>query len=439
MSVKQRLMSQSTIIFAARIGGAGLMFLTQALVARAWGPLALGDYLVAIAVANLLAVALPLGFQTIGTYFAAEYAARGAGQSLRRFMVHAYTHILFPGLLILAVAGWLAPNWGPAGVRAAELWIPLCILAVATAIIHVNGTVLVGLKKPYAGFFADTIFRPLIAFTAFFITLVLFSNSDVIAAMLWQIALALLAVSMVHLVLALRNVSSQPTTAPVPPGEWRRWWLFALPWVAISLTTDFFFDLDLLVLSSMLSKDEIAVFGVCTRIFVLAAFGVTAVYAVAVPGLLEDGINKDADGLAAKIGDANLAASGLALVLLGGVAVLGPLVLGLFGPDFSAGLVPLLILCATLLVRAVLGPASLILTANNYPYANLPAIAVVLLCLVGGNLVLVPAFGITGAASAAFLALLAGALMLWFTTLRMTGIDVSILPRIKRMFANAPA
>ena len=37
MSLHRRLASQSTIIFAARLGGAGLIFLVQAFIARLWG------------------------------------------------------------------------------------------------------------------------------------------------------------------------------------------------------------------------------------------------------------------------------------------------------------------------------------------------------------------------------------------------------------------
>ncbi|MCS6759424.1 MAG: hypothetical protein MO852_10925 [Candidatus Devosia euplotis] len=62
------------------MGGAGLIFLVQALIARIWGPELLGEYLIVIATVNLIAVWMPLGFHTVGTYFAAEYRARGERQ-----------------------------------------------------------------------------------------------------------------------------------------------------------------------------------------------------------------------------------------------------------------------------------------------------------------------------------------------------------------------
>ena len=77
MSLQRRLASQSTMIFGARIGGSGLVFLTQALIARFWGAELLGEYLLVTATVNLIAVVMPLGFHTVGAFFAADYRARG--------------------------------------------------------------------------------------------------------------------------------------------------------------------------------------------------------------------------------------------------------------------------------------------------------------------------------------------------------------------------
>src|SRR6185437_14794998 len=102
-----------------------------------------------------------------------------------------------------------------------------------------------------------------------------------------------------------------PTEVPARPGEWKRWWRFAMPWVVITLATDFFFDLDLLLLSSFLSREDLAIFGVCTRVFSLMSFGVSVVYSVTLPDMFESEAKADRNGFHRKIGDANLVASGL--------------------------------------------------------------------------------------------------------------------------------
>src|SRR5690606_41053952 len=67
-----------------------------------------------------------------------------------------------------------------------------------------------------------------------------------------------------------------------------------------------------------------------TRVFSLVSFGVAAVYSVVMPDMFD--LAKDREALLRKIGEANLAAAGIAVALFAAVALGGPLALLLFGP-----------------------------------------------------------------------------------------------------------
>src|SRR5690606_4506524 len=163
MSLRQRLLSQSTVIFGARLFGAGLTFLVQVAIARFLGSQALGEYILIMAAVNIIAVVMPLGFEATGTYFAAQYRAKGEGRLLRGFMARAYLHIAITGALILVIGQPVASLFGEAGVAIASHWTPAAALAISTAMVFVSGAMLVGLKRPFAGYFAETLFRPLLA------------------------------------------------------------------------------------------------------------------------------------------------------------------------------------------------------------------------------------------------------------------------------------
>lgn len=437
MGLRQQLASKSAILFAVRITGAGIIFLAQAAIARLWGSVQLGEYLIAIATINLLAIMLPLGMQTVGSYFAAEYAAKGDGKGLRAFAKLSYGLILFPGLMIAYLAGQLIHFLGTTGEHLEHMWWPISIMAVGSSIFFVNAGILVGLKRPFVGFFADTVFRPLLIVIALASSFALAAPGENIHLLLWVLAISYCAVIAVQTVITLRHLNSLPTSDNAPAPDWRRWLYFALPWIIITLSTDFFFDADLLVLANFLSKEQIAVFGVCTRIFILASYGITAVYAVTMPGMMEDATKNDMAGLGAKIGDANLMATGLAVVLTLVIAIASPLVLSIFGKDFSGGYWPLVILCISLIVRSAFGPGPLILSARNRPYATLPAVGTGLVALVVSNIILVPILGLTGAAMAAVLSYFAGSVMVWHTTKRITGTDVSLLPVIQKYLVRS--
>lgn len=433
MGLRQQLASKSAILFAVRLGGAGTIFLAQAAIARFWGAAVLGDYLISIATINLLAIVLPLGLQTVGSIFAAEYASNGDGSRLRGFAKLSYGLIIFPGILIAFLVGQLLPFLGEVGSHLQPLWWPISIMALGSATFFVNAAILVGLKRPFLGFFADTMFRPLIIVFAILATYFLIEPKAPVYAILWIMAGSYGAAILIQFAMVVQFLRQLPQGAPITKADVKRWFYFALPWIIITLSTDFFFDADLLVLTAFLSKEEIAIFGVCTRVFVLASYGITAVYAVTLPDIMEDATKQNVEGLNQKIGDTNLIATGLSLVLTVAIAVFSPLVFAFFGPKFSAGYGALLILCLSMTVRAVFGPGPLILSSRNKPYASLPAVALGLAVLVLANYLLVPTLHLAGAALAAVISYFAGSVMVWRTTKRITGVDVSVFPALQRL------
>jgi len=437
MHIGRRLASQSAVIFAARLFGAGLTFLAQAAIARMLGSVVLGEYLLIMATVNLVAVVMPLGFETVGTYFAAEYRAKGEGRLLRGFMVRAYGHIAAATIVLFLLGFRIAGYFGEPGKVFTMHWLPACLLAFATAMIFVNASLLIGLRRPYAGYFADSLFRPVAIIAAFLIGLSASTPEQGFNILIWGVAIGFVAIAFGQLFVLLRTVGDVPTEVVPRPSEWRRWWRFAMPWVLISLASDFFFDIDLLVLSNQLGREELAIFGVCTRVFSLVAFGVAAVYSVTLPDMFESEAKSDRNGFYLKVGDANLVASALAVLLFFIVAIGAPIALLLFGPAFAAGAAPLAVLCLALVVRSVFGPSSLVLSIHDRPNAALPAILLGVASLIIGNMVLVPRFGLMGAAVSALLAITLWSVAQWVTVLRIAKVDVSIRARLLRPRADA--
>jgi O-antigen/teichoic acid export membrane protein len=439
MGLRKRLASQSAVIFLARIFGAGVIFVAQAAIARFWGADILGEYLLILATVNLIAVVMPLGFETIGTYFAAEYRAKGEGRLLRGFMTRAYGHVALTALVLFAVGYPVTSLLGEPGKVLATYWLPSAIMASATAVVFVNSALLVGLKRPLAGFFADTIFRPMLIIGAFGIAMLAATAETAFGELIWILAVGFAVIALAQLAYVVFHARRVPLEEEVRPAETRRWWRFALPWVVIALASDFFFDLDLILLSGLMSREELAIFGVCTRIFSLASFGVAAVYAVTLPDVFDSHALSDREGFNRKIGEANLVAAGIALGLFVVMSLGGPFLLLLFGTEFVAGAGALAVLCLALVVRSALGPAALVLSIHDRPYASLPAIGLGLVTLAAGNFVLVPRFGLMGAAVAALVAITLWSLAMWFTALKGAGVDVSIRARLRRVPLEANA
>lgn len=449
MNVKTRLASQSSIMFGMRLVGAGMIVVIQAAIARLWSAEILGEFLLTMAVVNLLAMAMPLGFQTVATYFAAEYRANDQGDMLGRFIFRAYSHILIAATIIFGIGVYLSSNGGAGAAQFfsslisddiafvfGNFWIQGAILACAVGVVFINGAVLVGLKRPYAGYAAEVLFRPMLVIGAFVLALAIADPSGRLDVMLWAFSLGYGFVALVHFSVVLSSVRKLPITAGEKENDSARWWRFALPWVLIDLATSFFFDIDIIMLSGLMDKSTLAIFAVCTRIFSLVAFGVTAVYAVALPDIFESAAKSDTEEFNRKVGDANLVAAALSLVFLGVILIVGPFILMIFGPDFLAGAMPLAILCLALVVRSVFGPAALVLSINDRPWASVPAIGVSMLALGVGNFYLVPIWGLIGAALSALIAFVVWSVLMWWTALKITGVDVSVFPRLRQIISD---
>ncbi len=171
--------------------------------------------------------------------------------------------------------------------------------------------------------------------------------------------------------------------------------------------------------------------------FVLASFGIIAIDAVVSPDLLAAEERQDNAALEAKIGDANLVGTILAIILTIGVMIFSPIVFFFFGPEFNQGVIPLTILCSALVARAAFGRPGYSLVTKKKPYASLPAILLGLIVLLVANYLLVPPFGLVGAASAAAISFIIGAGAIWFTTWRLTGLNVSLVPALKNIWYAA--
>jgi O-antigen/teichoic acid export membrane protein len=433
-----RAVSQSFLLFGARMFGAGCAFLTQVLIARAWGASALADYLLVIAGVNVAATVMPLGFQVVGGYFTAEYRAVDDGRSLRAYMVQGYVHIALVAIALLLASSIaiLFFDFSPA-IR--SLWLPAVPLAIAAAVIYMNGALLVGLKRPAAALIADTLLRPMLALGGFAIALGLKDGAPALAFVL-SIAgagyAAVAAIQTAAVVWIVGRAAGAADRTPVAPGARRRWWRYALPWAIIMLTTDFYLDIDLFFVAPYLNHEDVAVFGLCARICSLIGFGVDMIYTVSMPYILDAGVRRNPIDFRQRIGDANLLAAALATVLTLAMLASGPFLALLFGARFATGNLPLAILALGLLARSVMGPAPLVLSFYDRPYASLPAAAIGIGALVCGNYVLVPMFGLNGAAGAALIGVTAWSVAQWATARRDLQVDVSVLPRLRVLWAR---
>jgi len=209
----------------------------------------------------------------------------------------------------------------------------------------------------------------------------------------------------------------------------RTWFATSLPMLMVGGFYLLLTHTDILVLQQFRSPDDIAIYYAASKTIALVSFVYFAVSAAVAHRFTEYHVAGDRDRLAGFLADSirwtfwPSAAATVAILLMG-----KPL-LALFGPLFVQGYQVMLILAAGLLARAAVGPVERLLTmlgeqrvcAAVYAFAFFVNLA---LCIV-----LIPRFGIEGAATSTAIALVAESILLFFVTRKRLKLHAFILGR----------
>jgi O-antigen/teichoic acid export membrane protein len=186
---------------------------------------------------------------------------------------------------------------------------------------------------------------------------------------------------------------------------WRR---EANPLIIVALFTNYFAGVDILSATPLLRSADIAALGVCLKLSMLVGFAVQVPHQVVVPDLADARARKDKDKDKDSIREAVLRAFAFPLAITVGamavVAFWGESLLAIFGPEFVSAKLPLLILMACQLARALFGPSVLLLTVIGAQRQNAALAIAALVVLAGANLVLAPLYGVLGAVIAVAIA-----------------------------------
>ena len=188
-----------------------------------------------------------------------------------------------------------------------------------------------------------------------------------------------------------------------------------------------FTNIDVLMIGVILDKENSGIYGIASRISVFIAFGLFAINTVIAPQISklysENNINR-LKLLLLTSSRYNLIFTILFFVL---IIYFNLEILNIFGIEFSRGSTALIILCAGQLVNVITGSVGVLMTMTGLElYAARIIIFSIILNIIL-NLILIPFFGIEGAAVATtFTVSISNILMLYYS-IRETGINASPL------------
>lgn len=434
------LMSVSLRVLTIKMAAAALGFVVTLAIARWYGPAELGIYSFTIAIASLIAVPCFFGTEPL------------AIREVQRFLVrHAHGHIQgmirwvigMPFILSLVVGGAfslvfraLAPP--PTAVTAAfDL---MLLLLPALVLNRVIATTVRGLGHVPTGHVLDSLLRPL--FLLLSITIVVFVAQQPAAAhqaprilvMLAGAAAAAAALS-AAVVLLLKLPSAVRRAKPAyVPGAWLRASLILMvEGSAIIL----FQRTDLVLLGMLTDAPTVGLYRVPSQFMLVIGFGLAAVNAGLRPMVVAAHAAGDRGRLQHVASSG--AVVGLALtsppVLV--CVVAAPQLMILFGSEFVAAAPALVILAVAFWITAWLGSPGLMLNMTGHETRALRASLFGIAVNAGLNLVLIPPFGIMGAAAATGVSLVLWRLAMVVQVWRLLATDPTIRAPLLHLYRRS--
>lgn len=401
-------------VIAIRIGGAGLGLVAQVLAARHVGAEAFGYYALALVWLLLLGHGATAGTNQLVCRFIAAYRVeddRAAAHGLLRFAL-----MLAGGTAAVLALGAIAiVQSGITGLdpQLVTLWtlafavIPLIVLQdFLEAIAR-------GLDKPTLGIAPAMLLRHVAIIAGVGALLVAGRDGDAVTIMGFTIG-GLIASTAIQFVLIRKSVSELIGDA-TPRYRTFYWLKTALPIAVVDAAEVLFNNADILILGLFAPPEIVAFYFAATRLSQILGYvpyGISAATAQKYSALAA---RKDRAGLQTLIG--SVAIAGTAATAIAGLvlwALAAPL-LSLFGPGYEAAAMAVPVLSLGLVMACAFGPGEDVLTMLGEERICSIVFAFALLANLSLNLMLIPLWGMMGAAVATALALsLKGALLAWF-------------------------
>ncbi|PDQ20996.1 multi antimicrobial extrusion protein MatE [Mesorhizobium sanjuanii] len=414
----------SLIAFSVRIVSAVIAFVSQVLMARWMGSFEYGIFVLVWVTMVIVGNLACLGFHTSVIRFIPEYRERGMLAELRGIVMTSRLFVLIASTAIAAFGAlgvWLLQpfieNYYVVPFILGLILLPMIAMSdLVQGLARANSWALFALSPTF-------LIRPVLILACMALMLLLGYAPDARTAIFAAIA-ATYATTIGQLLGVTSRIDRKIPAGPVKV-HFAQWFIVSLP---IFLVESFFFLLtnaDVLMVGAYMDPDDVAVYFATVKTLALVHFVYFAVKA-GVAQRYAQFTHGEPEKLAAFARETVSWTFWPSLIMALMVLVLGEPMLMLFGPEFTSGYPLLFLLVFGVVARAAVGPCESLLTMSGNQNICAAVYAMTLAFNIGLNVVLIPLFGLWGAAMATAFAMIFEAAALSFTVWRKLGIVMAI-------------
>ncbi len=420
----------AVFVFFVRAASAAILYLSQIVLARWMGASAYGIYVWVWTLVLILGGLSHFGLGHALVRLIPQYREKGDLDSLRGLLIGVRWLALFAGTVI-ALITYAIVRAAPDVLDDAYLLpamlgiicIPLfAITDVQDGLGRAQGWLSVGLVPPY-------VLRPVVLLVTMSIAHALGIPMDAATAVLAAIV-ACWASAMVQTLMVQQRIDAEVPKGPRAYhfGSWIR---SSSPLLVVYAGELVVQNADVIILSAHLPPDAVGMYFAAAKTMALVMFVHYAVGSVVAKDFAALHARGDQAALAAYARDAAKWTFWPSLAAAIAILLLGKPLLWLFSPAFVEAYPVMLILVAGFLFRASVGPAEFVLNALGEQKACAVVACIAAVTDIALNLLLIPPFGLLGAAAATATSLAISAILYASVARQKTGLDISILQMLR--------
>ncbi len=384
-------------VLLTKLSGVFLAFLVQIPLTRLLGAENYGIYVYVLSWVMIAAVFTRLGMDITFVKYIPTYVTEKKWPSMKGILAFGFGGAVAVCVLLIGIVS--------AGLYIFDLqtsvflpFIPVgAALLVVLTISQLTKEALRGLKLVILSEIMEGIIRPFIFLAFFLLFFPLFSEGHAHAA-LWGNILAALAVTVLLSFHLWRQIPAPVKTAKPDFSDRPAWLSLALPMILMAGMGLLLSRTDIIMLGTIAGTADAGIYAIGSRLADLTTVGLLAANTILAPQISELYHSDQRERLQSllKISAWFVFAFTFCVALV--LTILGPFLLSLFGEAFGAAYVPMLILLVGQMVNALAGPIGFLMLMTGYQKQTAKMLFLAVLLNIVGNAVLVPYYGMNGAA-----------------------------------------
>jgi O-antigen/teichoic acid export membrane protein len=404
MPTKKNLLGQSAISLSMKVGNQILSFVLMVLLARIMGVNDFGTYLFVWSWVQLLVILSVCGMDMGALRYLGTYAAEKKYKSFDTYKIFGL-RIIFTSALLISLCGLfvleILPDFEP------NLYYCFLIgFAVLPfmALIKFYQSILRVWGRVIAGQFSENIIRPGLQIILVILVVAIFQTIGALSAMITLLISTVIA-CVYTLIMERKEKHPEDTenqTDLMPKGEWLH---YGLTMIFITGSAVVLKQTGVIMLGILDGLEESGLFGAASRISYLTTFALTSVNMIIAPRIAGLYTKNNHAALQTLLNEAAIIIAAFTFVVVFILGMGTEFLMGLFGEDFTGASTALRILLISQMIGALTGPVGYLMamTGHHKQAAYIFFGAAILNIIL--NFILIPIYGVTGAAIASGLAM----------------------------------